>query len=713
MNTKTHYPTYDLSFEDALRYDDSALLTDLLDKGLFPNAEAACGEPLLIAALRYPSIGLACTLLERGADASARAANGKSAFLEALSVFPQWKLEEFWPQPDVLTRTPQGETPLHLAVVAHDPQIVAWLLEQGADAAAADAEGETSLDLCRRLSAQSQDAEEKAWLRDCERILTRRPCVLDAAAYEALNPALSAAEISADSPGSALNKAVSKGNFELTEKLLQVGADPNVRAEPCSEPALVTACGMLPDDAARAAFIPLLLQYGADPSWPDVYGYTPLMDAADEGDAHAVSLLLEAGANPYVRNADDTNALYMAYRGENRDIFNRLSELGVDATAFDYLSGNSPLSSAIWNADVEMVARLLALGAHPFCNPVVEYTSDWVYAEEEASRTGIEDEEHLPPEQQVWRLLREKFPLAEPVGNRDVSTGLFLNAVSYGLDAEVSNALSRGVSPDARNLAGKSALRIACEREDEQMVYTLLRYGANPNVEPSSLAAVQGKRPAQDRIARLLLGFGAVPAEVGLSEEYKNEALLTAARQGRAAAVRCLLAAGVSPNGGGGKNLPLAAASTPRVVALLVEAGADPNAHDPNRSLADTPLTSKAHRGKTACVEALLAAGADIEERDKQGMTPLLLAVAGGHLPCVRALLAAGVDINRPDPFGNTPLMTAFSHRRLPVFRELLRAGADVTLRDCGGRSVADDVVSRQGWWSAWVEPYRALLAEL
>lgn len=704
---KTHYPTYDLSFEDALRYDDAELLQHLLSRGLSPNSRAASGEFLLIEALRHNTY-IARTLIEQGADVAVKARNGETAFQTAVLCFSVWCLEKFWSQPDVLTPTPQGEAPLHLAVKARKPETIDWLLKHGADPAAVNAAGETPLVFCRRLTAETQEAEEKAWLRDCERVLLRRAPIWDADAYARLQPELSAAGITAATPEAALSAAIGKADVALTEKLLRAGVDPNKPAEHGADSALFSVCSLCGGKALRLTLAKLLLQYGADPSVGDAYGCPPLIEAAAGGYDELVSLLLAAGANPHACDVDGRNVLYYAYDSCSRNVFDRLLELGVDATVYDGYSGNGPLSEAIWNNDAETVRILLAKGAHPFCIPHEFNYPDWAYAENEAKDA---ESDETPPAV-VWRLLRETFPLAEPIGDREMLPCLFLNAVSYGLLGEVKYALSRGVSPDACNLAGKSALRIACEREDEQMVYTLLRYGANPNVEPSPLAAVQGKRPAQDRIARLLLGFGAVPAEVGLSEEYKNEALLAAARQGRAAAVRCLLAAGVSPNGGGGKNLPLAAASTPRVVALLVAAGADPNAHDPNRSLADTPLTSKAHRGKTACVEALLAAGADIEERDKQGMTPLLLAVAGGHLPCVRALLSAGADINSSDPFGNTPLMTAFSHRRLPVFRELLRAGADVTLRDCGGRSVADDVVSRQGWWSAWVEPYRALLAE-
>lgn len=128
------------------------------------------------------------------------------------------------------------------------------------------------------------------------------------------------------------------------------------------------------------------------------------------------------------------------------------------------------------------------------------------------------------------------------------------------------------------------------------------------------------------------------------------------------------------------------------MIRLLLEAGVQVNAATSAPAFVSTALHRHARRGKTACVQLLLDAGADTEGRNIHGMTPLHLAVARGNLECVRALLAAGADINARDRHGNTPLMTAFSHRRISVFRELLRAGADTTPRDQGGRSIADDI---------------------
>ena len=63
---------------------------------------------------------------------------------------------------------------------------------------------------------------------------------------------------------------------------------------------------------------------------------------------------------------------------------------------------------------------------------------------------------------------------------------------------------------------------------------------------------------------------------------------------------------------------------------------------------ADAPMDilEAARRGKPKEVEALLAKGADIESRDKEGKTPLMLAAQYGRTSTVQLLLAKGA---RPD----------------------------------------------------------------
>ena len=60
-----------------------------------------------------------------------------------------------------------------------------------------------------------------------------------------------------------------------------------------------------------------------------------------------------------------------------------------------------------------------------------------------------------------------------------------------------------------------------------------------------------------------------------------------------------------------------------------------------------------------AVVETLLAAGADLEIRDKEGETALTLAADSGNVEAVRALLAAGANANVKSGDGGTALMAA------------------------------------------------------
>ncbi|XP_028037940.1 kinase D-interacting substrate of 220 kDa B isoform X4 [Bombyx mandarina] len=91
-----------------------------------------------------------------------------------------------------------------------------------------------------------------------------------------------------------------------------------------------------------------------------------------------------------------------------------------------------------------------------------------------------------------------------------------------------------------------------------------------------------------------------------------------------------------------------------------------------------TSLMVAAENGRTDAVSLLLEAGADAGAADADGWTPLAFAARGGYLPIVRELLDAKSRVDPRDCGGWTPLMWASYKGNEDVVALLLESGADV-----------------------------------
>jgi uncharacterized protein len=115
-------------------------------------------------------------------------------------------------------------------------------------------------------------------------------------------------------------------------------------------------------------------------------------------------------------------------------------------------------------------------------------------------------------------------------------------------------------------------------------------------------------------------------------------------------------------------------------------AGADVNAKNANGS---TALMLAAQEGHLAVVQSLLAAKADVNLTAGSGNTALLLAAQEGHGDVVQALIAAGADINAKRGGGVTALMMAAQNGHTAVVQALLAAKADVSATAYGLTALA------------------------
>jgi len=85
-----------------------------------------------------------------------------------------------------------------------------------------------------------------------------------------------------------------------------------------------------------------------------------------------------------------------------------------------------------------------------------------------------------------------------------------------------------------------------------------------------------------------------------------------------------------------------------------------------------------------------LKAGADVNLKDEDQMTPLHFAVDRGFLEAVQLLIDSKADVNAQDSDLQTPIMFAVTCEHLDIITVLKTAGADLTIKNSDGLTVME-----------------------
>jgi ankyrin repeat protein len=191
----------------------------------------------------------------------------------------------------------------------------------------------------------------------------------------------------------------------------------------------------------------------------------------------------------------------------------------------------------------------------------------------------------------------------------------------------------------------------------------------------------------RNALATLALGLAAPGIWAGAYEDF-----FVAILRDDDAAIAALLRRGFDPNtrdpkGQVGLTIALQNGSSKAFAALLASSQVNVEARNAQD---ESPLMMAALKGNLEAVKALLARDADV---NKTGWAPLHYAASAGsrqHVAIIALLLENHAYIDATSPNGTTPLMMAAQYGSNEAVQLLLDEGADPTLKNQLGLTAVD-----------------------
>ena len=271
-------------------------------------------------------------------------------------------------------------------------------------------------------------------------------------------------------------------------------------------------------------------------------------------------------------------------------------------------------------------------------------------------------------------------------------------------DADTARALLRaGADANRANRYGVRPLHIAIANGDISMVRLLLDANADPasaDITGETCLMMASDTGRVDMVKALLDRKAPVDAR---DPQYQQTALMFAARGGYTEVARLLIARGADVNGQTRtgevpKFRPPASNSGSKGAGIVRGGWPERGSRDPIPG-AKTSLLYAAREGHLATVQLLLSSGANIEQADADGVTPLIMAILNNQMAVAQLLIENGASVRASDWYGVTPLWAAVDLRDIDIsaphqtdngvdrasafklIKRLVDAGADVNAR--------------------------------
>ncbi|MBQ3933938.1 MAG: ankyrin repeat domain-containing protein, partial [Elusimicrobiaceae bacterium] len=228
--------------------------------------------------------------------------------------------------------------------------------------------------------------------------------------------------------------------------------------------------------------------------------------------------------------------------------------------------------------------------------------------------------------------------------------------------------------PNIPSSNGTPLIVFAAEKDYADIVADLIQKGADPNkadLNTSETALIKAVRNQDFEIISILLNAGANPnlgtnqgvTPLSLAISLKNENLATH-----------LLSSGAT-NGISKEKLLLYTFEKNNIgVMLMLAGGISPNITDKDNN---TPLIISSANGDIKSAKQLVSYRANLNSKNKYGMTPLLYAVKGKYWDMAEYLINSGANINSTNIYGQNTLFWAAYHGNADLVHNLLMRGAN------------------------------------
>ena len=537
----------------------------------------------------------------------------------------------------------KNRTALVIACLNKNEVAINVLLNDGADPNIADVDADTCLHIavtqeCSKEVLQAiidHGVDVNAANKENETALTIACVYENEGAINALLNANVDPNIADDVYGDTClhTTVIEECSIEVLQTIIDHGADVNAINKK-NRTALAIAC-----QNKSESTINILLDAGADPNITDADGDTCLHIAVtQECSKEVLQAIIDHGVDMNAVNKENETALTIACINENEDATNTLLNAKADPNIADDTYGDTCLHIAVMQeCSIDLLWAIINGGAD-------------VNATNKKNRTALAIA-CLKKNSGALNVLLNAG--ADPnIADNAYGEACLHKAVRQNSSTKVLQAIiDHGAVVNAANKKNQTALIVACVHKNEDAINTLLNASADPNIPDGAYGDtclhIAVMQECSTDLLQAIIDHG---ADVNATNKKNNTAL----------AIACLK-------------------KTEGALNVLLNAGADPNIAD---SAYGDAFLHKAVRQKCSIevLHAIIDHGANVNAANKKNQTPLTLACVHKNEDAINTLLNASADPNIPDDaYGDTCLHKAVRQEcSIQVLQAIIDHGADV-----------------------------------